>query len=349
MKPSLYNISWKVTEPVYRQDPALSYSTLAKYEREGFNKLSSLFDRIDTPSLTFGSAVDALITGGQEEFDNNFLVAEFPPITNSVREMTVLLFNDFSGVYTSITDIPNSEIIARTETMKYQLNWKPDTRAKVIKEQGFEYYRLMYIAKDKTIIDVDTNEKILAAVRQLKESEATKEYFAANDPFNPNDMERFYQLKFKATLEGVDVRCMADLIMVDHKNKIVYPCDLKTSSHAEWDFAESFVQWRYDIQGRLYWRIIRDNMNRDPEFKDYELADYQFIVVNKETLVPLVWKFEDTTKFGELTYGTNKQIVLRDPYDIAKELKHYLDFTPVVPDGITMTGTNSLLRKLSQL
>lgn len=104
-----------------------------------------------------------------------------------------------------------------------------------------------------------------------------------------------------------------------------------------------------DIQARLYWRIIRDNMNRDPEFKDYELADYQFIVVNKETLVPLVWKFEDTTKFGELTYGTNKQIVLRDPYDIAKELKHYLDFTPVVPDGITMTGTNSLLRKLSQL
>lgn len=348
MRPSLYNISWKVTEPEYRKDPALSYSTIAKYEREGFNKLSSLFDRLETPSLIFGSAVDALITGGQKEFDNNFLVAEFPPLANSMREMVVLLFNDFSGVYTSITDIPDNEIIARTETMKYQPNWRPQTRAKALKEQGFEYYRLMYIAKDKTILDIETNEKVLAAVRQLKESEATRRYFAQNDPFN-NSIERLYQLKFKATLDGVDVRCMADLIMVDHDKKIVYPCDLKTSSHTEWDFAESFVQWRYDIQARLYWRIIRDNMDRDPEFKDYTLANYQFIVVNKETLVPLVWRFEDTQKVGELTYGKNNQIVLRDPCVIAKELKNYLDTAPVVPNDIDKNGVNSLLNKLSQL
>lgn len=31
---SLYDISWKVSEPVYRADPALSYSTLARYEEK---------------------------------------------------------------------------------------------------------------------------------------------------------------------------------------------------------------------------------------------------------------------------------------------------------------------------
>ena len=66
---SLYDISWQVSEKEYRADPALSYSTLARYEREGFNNLDKLFDRLETPSLTFGSAVDSIITGGQEEFD----------------------------------------------------------------------------------------------------------------------------------------------------------------------------------------------------------------------------------------------------------------------------------------
>ena len=62
----VFDISWQVTEPEYRADSALSYSTLARFAREGFNKLDSLFDKLDTPSLTFGRAVDALITGGQE-------------------------------------------------------------------------------------------------------------------------------------------------------------------------------------------------------------------------------------------------------------------------------------------
>ena len=57
---SLYDISWGVSEDTYRADPALSYSTLAKYEREGFNNLEHLFDKVETPSLTFGGNPDYL-------------------------------------------------------------------------------------------------------------------------------------------------------------------------------------------------------------------------------------------------------------------------------------------------
>ena len=77
---SLKDISWQVSEEEYRADPALSYSTLAKYEREGFNGLPHLFDKLETPSLTFGSAVDAIITGGRKEFDDKFIVASFPSV-----------------------------------------------------------------------------------------------------------------------------------------------------------------------------------------------------------------------------------------------------------------------------
>lgn len=137
------------------------------------------------------------------------------------------------------------------------------------------------------------------------------------------------------------------LLLVDHEKKIVYPIDLKTSSHTEWDFFESFIQWRYDIQARLYWRIIRYNMDNDLLYKDYELADYTFIVVNKKTLTPLRWKFEDTQKKGTLIYGKNKQIELNDPFEIGKELSNYLSSRPEVPTGIKMTENNSITKWLN--
>lgn len=336
---TLRDISWDVDEPTYRADPALSYSTLSRFAREGFNNLSTLFDKIDTPSLTFGSAVDALITGGQEEFDKNFFVAEFPPLTESVEKMVKVLFSEFCVTHPSLASIPDAEIIGRTEALKYQLNWKPETRAKVIKEQGSEYYSLLHVAGDRKVVNTAFKEDVDHCVMALRTSDATAKYF---NPFN-NTYERYYQLKFKATLNGVDYRCMADLLAVDHKNKVIYPTDLKTSGHPEWDFFDSFVQWDYQLQARLYWRIIRHNLDQDETFKDYELADYRFIVVNRKTLTPLVWRFDSTKAFGTLYFGENGQIEMKDPEDLGKELSIYLSSRPKVPIGIDMTGENNLI------
>ena len=55
-RPTLYDISWKVPESVYRADPALNYSLLSAYERNGrFDSFEHLFDKIESSSLTFGS------------------------------------------------------------------------------------------------------------------------------------------------------------------------------------------------------------------------------------------------------------------------------------------------------
>lgn len=241
---SLKEISWNISEEIYREDPSLSYSTLAKYEREGFNKLDTLFDRVETSSLTFGSAVDSIITGGQEEFNDRFIVAEFPSISDSIVKIVKSLFSQFGSIYHSLNDIPDNNVITETVTQGYQLNWKPETRAKVIKEKGTEYYNLLFISDNKTILDTQTYQDVCNAVSALKNSESTKFYFAEDNPFEP-EIERLYQLKFKGTFNGVNYRNMADLIIVNHKEKWVKPVDLKTSSKAEWDFYKSFIDWRY--------------------------------------------------------------------------------------------------------
>lgn len=95
-----------------------------------------------------------------------------------------------------------------------------------------------------------------------------------------------------------------------------------------------------DIQGRLYWRILRDNMDRDPYFKDFKLADYRFIVANKKTLTPLVWLFEGTQKVGDIV--TKDSITLRDPFTIGEELNGYLTNKSTVPNGIELIKPNKL-------
>lgn len=345
---SLRDISWQVSEEEYRADPALSYSTLARYEREGFNNLDKLFDRIETPSLTFGSAVDSIITGGQEEFDERFMVAEFPSMPDSIVKIIKSLYKQYAGTYRSLLNIPDNSIIRETEDQNYQMNWKPETRAKVIREKGTDYYNLLFVAGDRCIIDTQTYQDVVNAVRVLKESSSTKLYFADDNPFEP-DIERLYQLKFKGEFDGITYRNMADLIIVNHKEKWVKPVDLKTSSHTEWDFYKSFVDWRYDIQARLYWSIIRQNMDKDEYFKDFKLLDYDFIVVNKRTLTPLVWNCPFTQAQGTLRFGNNSQIEMRSPFEIGKELNFYLTSRPKVPKGISDTGANDLKEWLNTL
>ena len=138
---------------------------------------------------------------------------------------------------------------------------------------------------------------------------------------------------------------MADLILVDYNKKTITPIDLKTSSKPEWEFYKSFIEYNYQIQARLYWRIIRDNLSRDPYFKDFTLLDYRFIVVNRKTLTPLSWKCDFTTKIGDIEF---EHAILRDPEDIGKELTEYLTSNNKVPIGININETNSLSKWLNK-
>ena len=348
---SLYDISWQVSEKEYRADPALSYSTLARYEREGFNNLDKLFDRLETPSLTFGSAVDSIITGGQEEFDERFMVAEFPPTPDSITKMVKSLFSQYGDSYRSLITIPDDAIIKETEYQSYQMNWKPETRAKVIKEKGADYYNLLFIAGSKTILDTQTYQDVCNAVDALKTSEATKFYFADNNPFEPN-IERFYQLKFKATLNGIDYRCMFDELVIFHDTKEIQPLDLKTSCKRldrEWNFPTHYVEWNYQMQNRLYVRILQEVISKDEYFKDFKILPYKDIIIFRGSGTPLVWDIPFTFERGTLYFGKNNQIEMRDPEDIGKELSSYLTSRPKVPIGISETGPNDLREWLNKI
>lgn len=334
----LSEIAWNVDEPTYRADPALSYSTLSTYEKTGFDGLEHLFDKKESPSLLLGSIVDTIITGGIDEFQRLFTVLDIT-ITDGGKDVCNQLIS-MHLPYEYFEEIPKDVV---SDAAKEAGFWKSDKWDKkrydeVLKTGNIAQYYNAITHSEKTIIDSKTYETAFYMVQALRESETTASYFAENDEFSP--IRRYYQLKFKAVFNNVAYRCMADLLVVDYEKKIVYPCDLKTSSHTEWNFQESFLQWNYMIQARLYWRLIRATMNSDPHFKHFELADYRFIVVNKATLTPLVWEFPLTKNAGTLVDEEGNKY--RDPFRIGKELQRYLETRPRVPDGITMSGCNTI-------
>lgn len=332
----LCDIAWNVPESVYRADPALSQSTLGTYEKLGFNGLDHLFDKKETPSLTFGSCVDSILTGGMDEFNSRFSVMDINITEGGMNVVSQLLSMNLP--FDTFEEIPEQIVsLAAKDVGFWQADkWDKKRYSEVLKTGNISEYYSIARNNDKTIISIDTYNDVLACVAALRESPATSGYFAENDPFSP--VRRYYQLKFKGSHAGVSYRGMMDLLVADYENKVIYPCDLKTSSHMEWDFEESFIQWGYNWQARLYWRLIRMNLDSDAYFKDFKLEDFKFIVVNRKTLTPLVWEFPLTQAIGTLV--DDKGNKYRDPYEIGTELQGYLNLRPPVPNGINKDGVN---------
>ena len=166
----LKDISWQVPESTYRADPALSYSTLAKFEREGFNKLDHLFDHISTQSLLEGSMVDCLITGSQEEFDNLYYVADYPSIGDKEQLVAKMLYEKYHDSYELFSYIPNDAILSVINEVGWQKNWRDETRVRVLSERIAMYYNLIIQAGNKTVVDSNTYDHILKMVQALKTS-----------------------------------------------------------------------------------------------------------------------------------------------------------------------------------
>lgn len=338
IKKELKDISLHITEPEYRQRPELSYSTLSRYESLGFNGLDHLFDKVESPSLLFGSTVDTLLTDGMEAFNERFTVLDVN-VTDGGKDVCRKLMELYPNAG-SFEEIPEDCVSLAAKEAGF---WKADKWDKiryreVLKTGNIAMYFNALKNSNKTIVDTVTYNDALKCIQALKTSPATQGYFAEDDPLSP--VRRYYQLKFAARFKDVGYRTMMDLVIVDYEDKVIYPFDLKTCGVPEWDFEDNFIKFHYFIQSRLYWRVLKANLMKDPYFKDFKLENFKFIVINRRTLTPLVWEFPLTKSMGTLVDKEGNEY--RDPFDIGTELQGYLNMRPRVPNGIDKDDINMI-------
>lgn len=305
---SIKEIAWNVTEEEYRADPAISYSTLSTFARESQKVIPHLHDKKDAEALRFGSLVDCLMTE-PETLEERFFIVDFPSTSDKIETICKKAF-DQENPARSLELVKESILLEAMQEVGYYPNWKDETRLRDVISKGKEFYGLLFLAGDKTIMSTEDYKRAQACVEALKTNPFTKKIFFVN-PFEP-EVEKIYQLKFRTEeIAECAVRCMMDFCIVDHAKKTIRPVDLKTTGKDEEKFEDSFIQWLYMLQGTLYTQTLKALISKDEYFRDFTILPYWFIVINRYNQTPMIWEFEDTfwegdfldSKTGEVLKG----------------------------------------------
>lgn len=287
---SIKDLSWDVPESEYRADKAISYSKLSDFLRNGPQSLITN-EKKDSPALRFGSLVDCILTA-PEEFDDRFYVADIDSVGDKIRAAVSKVFEQNSDI-ASLEEVPN--LLEYIELEDWQSNWKPETKLKKFIEGGSDFFTVLKYSVGKTIVTVDEFASARQCVSTLKSHPFTYKIFDLTE-----DQELFYQLKFKGVVDGIPVRIMTDICKVDHALKTVQVIDLKTSGKEECLFEASFLSWNYMIQASLYKQVLKDIISKDEYLEEFEVLPFDFLVINKLTLKPMIWSCGDDTEHSEL-------------------------------------------------
>lgn len=349
---SIKDISWNVDEPTYRANEALSFSTISKFYREGFQNIDKLFEKEESQSLTFGSIVDCLLTEGQDEFNKKYFVCVVPLVSDEYKLVLKDIKNELGDTYKSLYDIPDKTIVQYLDKYGvYQNKWYDNTKANKVREGGDAYYQIMFKSEGKQVIPKDMYDDAVSCILTFKESRATEFYFREDNPFD--GIERKYQLKFQGEYDynghKIPLRCMDDLIVVDHKNKTIQICDVKTSSEEEYLFSRHFMKWQYWMQAEIYTYILKQNILKDDYFKDFKILPFKFLVINRNNRTPLVWEWPLSDCEKDIVIeGKTRNIYIPSWIGYAEDLDMYLSLKPKTPKGISEFHENNILSALKE-
>ena len=357
----LSEISWNVTEPEYRADGAISYSTLATYAREGIKGLKKLADgfKLDTPSLRHGSVVDTLLTD-EANFDNLYVVANYNKPSDIIRPIIDKIWDLCDKSTGDLSKVDTNLILQQINIANYGgANWKIETKINKIIEEGKEYFQLLSLTLNgKKLVHQVDYDYALACVNTLKTNPFTSYIF---DTFNPN-IKIYYQLKFKCSFGGLvlgnfsyidnkierdfngnwlttsnnklnplawkdqlleedTIRCMFDILLVDYDKKTIQPIDLKTTSHNEEDFGLSIQDWFYELQADEYSYILREIISQDEYFKHFRVLPFRFLPINKYNLSPQLYEYPESVLDIQQSYIDYKGITHLPWYEYLEDVR----------------------------
>lgn len=369
---SLKDLAWNVTEEEYRADPAISYSTLSTYAKKGIDGLKDIVDgvKFSSPSLRHGSLVDTLLTDN-ENFDNLYVVADYKSPTEVIKNIIDEIYENNKAVnYTKSLDEYSEEFTSlMSETInKHNYggdNWKAQTKINKVLEDGRYYYNLLLsTGGTKELVAQVDYDYADRSVNEIKNNEFTSWVFKARP-----GIEIHFQLKFKinfkykivdsklineytnplqwkeSVLEKDTIRCMFDIILVDHNKKIIYPIDLKTTSYNEEDFQNAFDAWRYDLQSTKYSYILREVIAQDEYFKDFKVAPFMFLPINKIKLNPqfFVDYLSTSNEIPDIVQGNKVHLAW---YKYLDSVRWHLDNNNFryTKETVTTKGFNRLIR-----
>lgn len=297
-KKSFSSITWQVSDLEFRSTKMYSYSRLSRFAHEGPKALIET-KAVDTESLRFGSLVDCLLTS-PEELENEFLISDFKKPPQRVMDLLNYIWEHSSQTSTSLNSISDKELIAAADIFEYLPSYANSTRLTRIRNSGTDYFRLLGAGKNKIKVTTGDVKDAQEVVQVLKTHPHTSRYLnLTSEEILNNSVEILFQLKLKAEYNNIPIKGKFDIIVVDHIRKTIYPIDLKTTGKEETEFEKSFIDFNYYIQAEMYTYMLKQTIEQDEYFKDFAIAPFKFMVINRFNRKPLIWEWnlEDPVTF----------------------------------------------------
>ena len=341
---SLKNFTSNITESEYHSHPAWSYSQIARYAREGFSAITNIHNPITaTAAMEFGSLLDAMLTQPENVNDMYVVLDSTPPPAETAAIDALLTLTSFS----KFEDIPERAFEAATAT--YQPKWKLDTKINKL-AQYKDYYELKRSGK-KIVSREDWNDAAEMA-NIIHNDIYLKDIFGQGIK---NGIEYLYQMKIffdvLVEIDGdeccVNMKAMPDLVVVNHNDKTIQPVDLKTSSLPAYNFPESFIKFRYDIQASIYTCALMNLKNADTSYVDYKILPYLFVDISREDKVPLVFNYDPLSEeqIQGLSYG---EYHYKHWTELLAEIIKYENEAAKVPSYLALDKPNDIVELLNR-
>lgn len=325
----------ELTEPEYRLLPELSYSKLSGLI---YNPVSLKYGDIKmTDALIHGSAVDTWVFDGKDVFDSKFkLMSVDKPAWNQIKlyEAIYSEIENNLGIDEEISSDLNdyNDLILRVSRLNnYGDGWHDPTVIRKVKENYQDYHKQNVESKNLIPLSNDQYENIKNNVNALKESEFTKQYFNGST----EDWDIYYQFPIiweyfdKVLNMTIHCKSLLDILIIDNKNKKIYPIDLKTTGKEVEKFPDSFIYWNYYIQSSFYTDAVKYLKNQYPELFDYSIEMFKFIVISSKdyTTKPLIFKTNyidyKVGKFGGKVRNTNEKI--RGYIELVRDMNWHIE------------------------
>jgi len=261
----------------YREIPAFSYSLLKDIDENGPQTLLESKTK-SSEALTFGSLVDILLTAPETKADKFWTKVLTPP-TASLLELANALLVDLTVLEEGFSYLTHENIQNKIKNMGLWSSMvnKEKIQAKYDDPIFWNYMKESIEAKGKIIISQETLDAAEHCADVLKNHEYTKDYFVETE-----DIEILFQPSIVYKFKGTTGKARLDLVIVDHKNKIIKPFDIKTGSELPTKFMNSFYKFKYYLQVISYLVALQSITETIEDFKDYKIDTFKFLYISKK-------------------------------------------------------------------
>jgi hypothetical protein len=279
------------TEEAYRESPSLNYSTL-KNIPDGPWCLVLESRKHSGGALDVGNYVDKYFTD-RENLELYFDRSKPKIELNASLEALLQLFL-MVGVYEPSID--DCVLKCRENGIYGSLVDVEKLKAKFTSD-FFEKLKRASLPSDKIELTSDEYDKALSAIENIKSNPIAMEIIEEHEE---EIVIPQFKWEFELELEGSikrKFRVMYDLLKFNFSKKKIYATDIKSGTKPAYKFAEQLIDFRYDIQGILYYvGLMALRKKYFPDWEKCDPQDFKFIYSPKKSnreciIVPLSEKF----------------------------------------------------------